>query len=98
MILNGDTFSAELGYNDLVALESVTGRWGRIFERDRHWTEKTLGEVKAERHARYDLTCEPDAALEPPPAPTVRSGHAATRPLSAARLATTAPTPAPPRA
>ncbi|WP_369380478.1 DUF2958 domain-containing protein [Streptomyces sp. cg36] len=43
--LNGDTWNAEWGYVDLVALESVSGRLGVLVERDRFWTPGPAAEV-----------------------------------------------------
>ncbi|MFF4410406.1 hypothetical protein [Streptomyces sp. NPDC001404] len=58
--MGGCSFGAELGYTDLVALESASGRWGRLVERDCYWTKKTLGEIKAEQHQRYGPAYEAD--------------------------------------
>lgn len=43
-----DGFEAELGYFSLEELESAKGPLGLRIERDLHWHEKTLGEVRDE--------------------------------------------------
>lgn len=40
-------FEDELGYFSLEELESIVGRMGLGVERDLHWTEMTLAEVRA---------------------------------------------------
>jgi hypothetical protein len=42
----------ELGYFALEELESVTGPLGLHIERDLHWKERTLGEVRASLESR----------------------------------------------
>ena len=43
-LVNG--YEPELGYFSLDELEEVTGPMGLKIERDRHWKQKTLAEVK----------------------------------------------------
>lgn len=40
-------FETELGYFNRKELESVVGKFGLRIERDLHWTERTLAEVRA---------------------------------------------------
>lgn len=45
----------ELGYSSLDEIEAVRGPWGLKIERDLHWREKTLAEVRAalEKNQRH---------------------------------------------